>query len=265
MKNYIILSALLLACSSASASAEVKHGAHNYSKSNINSSKTSNTSSDSLTADYSESQEVYDPAEPVNRAIYKFNAVVDGYVIRPVAVSYRYVVPQWGRQRVTNFFYNLSEPVTFVNSALQADPQNTFTALWRFLINSTFGILGTFDAASDLGLKPRQEDFGQTMGTWGYNESAFVELPLLGPSNVRDSVGLVVDYFTNPFYDGLVIHSEWTRLGLGVADALDKRTNLLDITDDIDKNSLDPYAAYRSAYTQKRNSDIANGKNATTY
>lgn len=201
-----------------------------------------------------------DPLEPVNRAIFKFNNVVDGYVIRPVAVGYRYVVPAWGRQRVTNVFYNISEPVTVLNSVLQADPENAFTALWRFIINSTFGLLGTFDAASELGLKARPEDFGQTLGVWGVKDSTYIVLPILGPSTLRDGVSLAADYYTNPFYNGMIVHDDDVVWGMVIVNGLNKRTNLLDVTDDIDKNSLDPYATYRSAYLQKRANDIANGK-----
>lgn len=227
------------------------------SKDSVNKEKQTLEQPDYL--DNSDNVKVNDPIEPVNRAIFKFNNVVDHYLLAPVARGYKWAIPQWGRQRVTNVFYNISEPVTVLNSALQADPENAFTSLWRFIINSTFGILGVFDVASELGLKPRQEDFGQTFAAWGWTDAPYFVIPILGPSTIRDGIGLVGDYYTNPFYNGMLIEDEWTRIGMAVVNGIDTRANLLPITDDIEKHSLDPYATYRSAYMQKRENDIHNG------
>ncbi len=205
-------------------------------------------------------EEANDPLEGINRPIFRFNSVIDEYLLRPVASGYRYAVPQWGRQRVTNVFYNISEPVTVVNSILQADPENAFTSLWRFILNSTVGVLGVFDAASDLGLKPRPEDFGQTLGVWGYHNPSYLVLPILGPSSIRDGAGLGVDYLTNPFYNGLIIDDKTTKIAMAVANGIDKRANILNVTDDIEKSSLDPYITYRSYYLQNRENKINNGR-----
>lgn len=205
--------------------------------------------------------EINDPLEPVNRAIFKFNSIIDKYALRPVAIGYRYVVPAWGRQRVTNFFYNLSEPVTAINSTLQADPENAFTSTWRFLFNSTIGVGGLFDAADDLGLKRRPEDFGQTLGKWGYADPPYIVIPFLGPSSVRDGFGMVVDYYSNPFYNGMVIDDETTKIAMTAVNVVDKRTNALPLTDDVEKNALDPYVTYRSYYLQNRTNKINNGEN----
>ena len=197
--------------------------------------------------------EIYDPIEGVNRAIFEFNHVVDGMLLKPVAQVYRGVVPEWGRQRVSNVLYNLGEPVTVVNSIFQGDDVNAFTSFWRFVINSTFGVLGIFDAASEVGLKPRREDFGQTLYVWGADESPYLVLPLLGPSTLRDGTGLVVDYFIDPFnYEDVLKDSE--QVIHTVAEVVDSRTTLLPVTDHVEKTSLDPYAAYRSLYLQKRRS-----------
>lgn len=200
-----------------------------------------------------------DPIEPINRAIFKFNQVVDGVALKPISKIYRGVVPEWGRDRVSNFLYNVSEPVTVVNSVFQGDAENAFTSVWRLIINTTFGLLGTFDAASEVGLKPRKEDFGQTLAVWGVGEGPYIVLPILGPSDLRDTVGLGVDYASNPINWGRYTSSD-ERTGLMVAKALDARTSLLDITDEIDRTSLDPYSSYRSFYLQKRRSDANNGE-----
>lgn len=203
---------------------------------------------------------IFDPLEPVNRGIFTFNTYADKFVMRPVAVGYKYVVPVWGRQRVTNVFYNMSEPVTLLNSLLQTDAQNSFSSMWRFIINSTVGIGGMFDAAGELGLREHQEDFGQTLGTWGFENPPYLVLPLLGPSSLRDGMGMVVDYYTNPFYNGTIIEDDTAKLALGIVNGVDKRANILNLTDDIEKTSLDPYTTYRSYYMQNRENKIKNGQ-----
>lgn len=199
-----------------------------------------------------------DPAESINRNIQKFNDVVDNVIYKPVARVYRGVVPEWGRKRVTHAVSNIGEPVTVANSILQGDANNAFTSFWRFAINTTFGVLGTFDAASEIGLKARPEDFGQTLASWGWKDSSYVVIPLLGPSTVRDTIGMGVDFFIDPFTTQRIVGHE-AKTAVIVSRALDLRTRLLDTTDDIDRNSLDKYASYRSMYLQKRKSDIYNG------
>lgn len=206
------------------------------------------------------SEDVNDPLENFNRAIYKFNNTVDNLLFKPTARVYRGVVPAWGRKRVSNALENLSEPVTLLNSTLQGDAHNAFTAFWRFIINSTFGVAGMFDAASEVGLAHRREDFGQTLGVWGVKSGPYIVLPIIGPSNTRDSVGRAVDFFTNPFNRNYLIEDEKAQIALYITDYINKRANLLDLTDDIEKNALDPYATFRSTYLQYRRSAIQNGK-----
>ena len=198
-----------------------------------------------------------DPLEKENRYVFAFNSFVDRNALAPIARGYVDVVPTWGRHHITNILYNLSEPITFVNSVLQADPQNSFTSLWRFIMNSTVGILGTFDVAETFGLEPRKEDFGQTFAVWGWTNSTYLVIPFIGPSTLRDGVGLIGDYYANPFYNG-VVFDDYAQYGLIVVDAVDQRANLLPVTDDIDKNALDPYATYRSEYLQHRQGEIDN-------
>lgn len=137
--------------------------------------------------------EVYDPAEKVNRGVYKFNAKFDKYVFLPVVKGYDTVVPEYADKRISSFFSNISEFRNATNSLLQAKPKATATAVGRFAINTTVGILGFYDPATKIGLKQHNEDFGQTLGRWGVGTGPYVMLPILGPSNVRDTVGLVGD------------------------------------------------------------------------
>jgi phospholipid-binding lipoprotein MlaA len=196
-----------------------------------------------------------DPLEPVNRGIFAFNEAVDDFLIQPVARTYKGVVPEWGRDRVGNFFENLSAPVTFLNSVLQGDVDNAFATFWRFMINTTFGIGGLFDQAEIAGLAARDEDFGQTLGHYGADPGTYLVLPFIGPTTTRDAVGLVADSVTNPFnyVSGEVI------IGHVVGEGVHDRSEVLDLTDEIDRTSFDPYSTYRSAYFQKRKDLVTNG------
>lgn len=197
-----------------------------------------------------------DPIEGFNRGIFWFNKGVDTAIIRPIAWGYKHGVPQYGRDRLGNFFSNLGEPVNFLNAALQGDVDQTFTTLWRFLINSTLGIGGLWDQAAGMGLQYRSEDFGQTLGHYGVGPGFYLVLPILGPSNGRDAVGLVADAFSNPVS---YVEPEWIPIALAVGAGIHKRATYLEITDNIDNTSIDPYATYRSAYLQRRIDLINNG------
>ncbi len=199
--------------------------------------------------------QVYDPLEPMNRGLFRFSQVVDHLVLQPVAKTYRFVTPRPARTRVRNFFQNLGEPVNFVNAILQGDANQAFTTFWRFVLNSTFGLGGVFDNASQWGLPYRAEDFGQTLGFYGLGSGPFLYIPIIGPSNFRDTTGLVADMFTDP----VNYLEDTTVIVVNVADGIQRRESLLDITRDIENTSLDPYAAYRSAFTQKRRDLISNG------
>ncbi|WP_142847474.1 VacJ family lipoprotein [Telmatospirillum sp. J64-1] len=139
---------------------------------------------------------VSDPLEGMNRRLYKFNARFDEAIFLPVVGAYEEVTPSFLRQRVSDFFLNIAEINTFANSVLQASPQKAFPTAFRFIINSTFGVFGIFDVASEMGLQRHSEDFGQTLGYWGVGNGPYVVLPLLGPSNLRDTVGRVTDFLT---------------------------------------------------------------------
>lgn len=137
--------------------------------------------------------DVYDPLEPINRAIYKFNAGFDRALFLPVTELYEFATPTFVQNRVSSFFSNLSELNTFANSILQAKIERASRALVRFLVNSTIGLAGLFDPMSALGTKQQPEDLGQTLGTWGLTGGPYLVLPIFGPSNLRDTVGKVGD------------------------------------------------------------------------
>ncbi len=200
-----------------------------------------------------------DPFEIPNRFAFAFNRAVDTIVLRPVAVFYRDLVPAPIQDGTHNVLQNLNEPVTAINEFFQGKPERAGTTLARFVINSTVGVLGIFDVAQSMGLSPTKEDFGQTIGVWGKSEEGgpYLVLPLLGPSNPRDAIGLVVDYFIDPFniainhYD--LQYLGYIRAGVG---AVDGRSRTIQVLDDLERNSLDYYAAIRSAYRQRRAAEI---------
>ena len=136
---------------------------------------------------------VGDPFEGINRNVYLFNAQLDRYVLLPIIDGYVYATPEFLRTRVSRFFENVGEFRNFTNATLQGRPEKMGTTVGRFAINTTIGLLGTFDVATGMGLERQPEDFGQTLGVWGAGPGAYIVLPFFGPSNVRDTVGTVVD------------------------------------------------------------------------
>lgn len=198
----------------------------------------------------------HDPLETVNRGIFKVNEVVDGLVLKPVAHIYLGVVPEPARHGVKNVLTNLSAPVVFLNSALQGDDTNMGRTFGRFLINSTLGVAGVFDVASDMGIpKEHKKDFGQTLGVHGVGAGPFIELPIFGPSSARDALGLVADTAADPF---TYILTTPTTVALDATRVVDRRAELLPLTDRIYRDSLDPYASIRSVYQQHREKVVSN-------
>ena len=203
-----------------------------------------------------EFQENNDPAEPANRVFYAINDGIDTYVLRPVAVAYREVVPGAARRSVHNLLSNMSSPVVFANDVMQTRPRRAGTTLMRFLINTTAGVGGLFDVATDLGYPEHDADFGVTLALWGVGEGPFLFLPILGPSNPRDLGGFGADIAIDPLtwasFGGSATLG-YSRYGLT---AVDTRERYLDTTDSIKKTALDPYATFRSLYRQNRQSTI---------
>ncbi len=206
---------------------------------------------------------VSDPIEGVNRGIFKFNKVVDDAVMEPVAKGYRAAVPDPARTGVRNALRNLKTPTTLANNLLQADLSGAGNTLTRFFANTLFGLGGLIDVAAMDGVNYREEDFGQTLGVWGVGNGPYLVLPLLGPSSVRDTTGLLVDTYTDPVRLWLVNTDRhgWYYGRVAVA-SIDKREELLDVLSDLKKNSVDYYAAMRSAYIQKRDAQIRGNDDA---
>ncbi|MDV7338930.1 VacJ family lipoprotein [Terasakiella sp. A23] len=203
--------------------------------------------------------EVNDPFEGVNRAVFGFNDLIDTWFLRPAATLYRGLMPPPLQEGIHNMLSNLSTPIVLLNDVLQGEGERAGDTAARFAINTTVGILGFGDPAAEMGFKKHSEDFGQTMATWGVGEGPYIVLPIFGASNPRDAVGRVVDYFTDPI-------NIWANntdqsgipLSRGLATAVDTRAYYYDAIEDMRNNSLDPYAAYRSFYRQRRAAEIAN-------
>jgi phospholipid-binding lipoprotein MlaA len=203
------------------------------------------------------SQDVFDPIEPVNRAVFSFNMFVDTWVLEPVARAYRFATPEQVRRSVANFLANLRSPVIFANDALQGERERAGVTLGRFMINTTLGVAGLFDAATQFGYARHDEDFGQTLGSYGVPNGPYLMLPLLGPSNARDTVGRVGDYVINPLNQCCITTDE--RYVLLGTTAVSEREANIELLDDLRANSIDLYATIRTIYTQKRAADIRNG------
>jgi phospholipid-binding lipoprotein MlaA len=207
-----------------------------------------------------EYRENNDPAEPTNRVIFAGNQFVDRHVLQPVARGYE-DLPGHVRGSLHNFVSNLGEPSVAVNDLLQGNFSRAWNTTQRFAINTTVGCAGLFDVATDWNRPAHKADFGQTLGVWGIGTGPAVQLPLLGPSNVRDSVGQVVGLVTNPanFLPGsaAVTAVETTSGTMGFVDT---RANLLGATDALERTSVDYYAALRSAAAQRRAALVAEGK-----
>ena len=205
-------------------------------------------------------EEANDPLEPMNRAIFSFNQGFDDLILEPAARFYRQFGPPDIRTGISNFVNNWREPVTFVNDVLQGEPKRARISLTRFLINSTFGLLGILDTATYWGIEGHNEDFGETFAVWGINEGPYLMMPILGPSNLRDFSGFAVDFFFDPVSLWLS-HKGWTyvRYGRLALRGLIYREENLETLDDLGKSSTDFYATLRSAYRQLRAYDINNG------
>ena len=208
-----------------------------------------------------EYQEINDPAEPTMRAIFTFNQALDKAVLKPIANTYRKIAPENVRAGAHNFLSNLRSPVIFFNDVLQGEFERAFTTLLRFLVNTTVGILGFNDVAADLGLEFHDEDFGQTLAVWNMPGGPYLMLPILGPSNPRDAIGRVVDFFIDPLNIWATNNNEdWIIPTHTALKAIDFRALHYDTFEDLEKSSLDFYAAVRSLYRQRRIDKINNGK-----
>ncbi len=200
-----------------------------------------------------------DPLEKVNRGIWGFDMAADKVIVKPVSQVYRAVTPSPVRRGVSNVFANLTEPWSFVNNILQGKPKRAVRNLGRFAINSTIGIGGLMDRASKSGIAPANEDLGQTLAVWGINGGPYLVLPLLGPSTLRDGIGSGVAAYADPV--NIAINQAdidvWYKRGYRAAQIISARSDLTESGGDAFlESSLDPYAAARSAFLQRRRAEI---------
>lgn len=206
-----------------------------------------------------------DPLEPMNRQIFAFDMFVDKWVIKPVSQIYQNVVPDPGKDAIRNFLGNLGEPVIFANNVLQTEFKRAGWTAERFALNSTVGVGGVFDVASAWGIEKQSGDFGQTLAHYGVGEMFYIVLPILGPSNPRDAVGMVTDGYADPFsylaYDYGADVATYARWG---AEGMDERAQNLGNLDELQKNAIDLYAEIRSLYRQHRAAELRHGEPAPT-
>jgi len=199
-----------------------------------------------------------DPFESMNRAVFTFNENADEYVIKPVAEAYQFVLPDFVRTGVTNFFSNIGDVFVAVNNLLQGKPGNAANDIGRFLVNSTIGILGLFDVATDAGLEKNKEDFGQTLGVWGVPSGPYVVLPLFGPSSVRDTAGLALDIKTDFILNSNQLNHD-QKVGSTVLRVVNQRANLLDASQLLEDAAFDKYSFLRDSYLQRRRNQVYDG------
>jgi phospholipid-binding lipoprotein MlaA len=194
-----------------------------------------------------------DPLEKFNRGVFAFNDAVDRAALKPAATAYKEVLPTFVQTGVSNFFGNLSDAWSGINNLAQAKGQDGMVDLTRFAFNSTFGILGLLDIASEAGLHKHNEDLGQTLGYWGVPSGPYLMLPLLGPSTIRDAAALPVDLWGDPWSHKNPVR--WRNVGIGVR-AIDQRASILDASNLLEDAALDRYEFIRDGYLQRRESRV---------
>jgi phospholipid-binding lipoprotein MlaA len=205
--------------------------------------------------DADEPQEIVpDPLEPMNRAFFHFNDKLYFWFLKPVATGYKVVVPQPVRISVRNFFHNATFPVRFVNCLFQAKIEDAGVELSRFVVNTFVGLAGFVDVATELNLKRQEEDLGQTLGSYGVGPGIYINWPILGPSSLRDTVGLVGDAFLDPL--NYVIPRTKYRMSVKTYNGVNKTSLTIGDYEDLKRSALDPYVATRDAYFQYRRNKI---------
>lgn len=197
-----------------------------------------------------------DPYESVNRKVFAFNEGLDQAVFKPVAKGYEAVLPQFARTGVSNFFGNIGDVFIGVNNLLQGKPDKALSDAGRVLVNTTVGILGLFDPATDIGLEKHEEDFGQTLGKWGVGDGPFLVLPIFGPRTTRDTFGLGLDLAADPVTKVYPVSTRNTGVA---ARFVNDRAELLPVEKALDDAALDKYGYIRDAYLQRRLSLIYDG------
>tara|TARA_B100001057_G_C22561388_1_gene837453 strand:- start:73 stop:813 length:741 start_codon:yes stop_codon:yes gene_type:complete len=194
--------------------------------------------------------EIYDPIEPINRAVLNFNFFIDDVAIRPVVKTYKFIAPMPVEKGVSNFFSNLKEPIRTVSFVLQGEFYKSVNSLGRFTIN-TLTSLGTFDLASKVGMEKNETDFGITLAKSGVSSGPYIIIPIIGPSNLRDFSGDVIEYFVDPISSNLP-----NREYLAISNGLNERIEIDDQLDKVREASSDRYEMIKSIYYQNRNAQL---------
>jgi phospholipid-binding lipoprotein MlaA len=202
---------------------------------------------------------IADPLESVNRAFFSFNDKLYFWVLKPIATGYKTIIPEDGRIGVRNFFSNLTTPVRLVNCLLQANPKCAGTETLRFVLNTTIGVAGFFDPARKrFNLEKQDKDFGQTLGIWGMGPVFYIDLPILGPSSLRDGLGFAVDASFNPqtYLAIYFVFVGYVNTGGWILEKINEASLTIGEYEDLKKAALDPYIALREAYSQYRQNKI---------
>jgi len=211
-----------------------------------------------------QAEEVSDPLESINRKVFWFNNQLDYYILEPVSKAYTWTLPRPVRRSIGNFFSNLEYPIHLVSNLAQGKFDQAGNDTGRFILNSTFGVVGLFDVAEGAGFKYHEEDFGTALGHWGVEGGPYLVLPILGPSNLRDFGGTAVDYFLHPLRwaqldSGLSDDVDYSLIAVGVVEVVDTRASLQQMIDASKEASLDYYSFLRNAYHQRRQGIIYDG------
>jgi len=212
----------------------------------------------SASKDVSDDTEPQDPFESYNRTIYAFNERFDRAVAKPVAQAYQDVMPSWADKGISNFFSNLNDVIVLTNDLLQFKLKQAASDTARIAFNTTAGLFGFIDVASHMDLPRHKEDFGQTLGYWGVPSGPYFVLPFLGPSTIRDTAGLDVDYaYVDPVFNN--VDQRTPRNGLFLVNFIDTRADLLGASRLLETAALDPYIYTREAYLQRRQYYVYDG------
>jgi phospholipid-binding lipoprotein MlaA len=203
-----------------------------------------------------EDEEDNDPFEGFNRAVYKFNDYFDRAILKPVAKGYDFITPNFIKKGISNVFRNLFEPTVIINDVLQGKFKQSASDTGRFVVNSTVGLLGLFDVAKHLNMPAHNEDFGQTLGVWGVKDGPYLVLPFFGPSSIRDGVGLVADWETDPV---TYIEDNTARWGTRALRFVDTRAQYLGASEILEQAADDEYVFRREAYRQRRRNLVYDG------
>lgn len=204
---------------------------------------------------FSSEKDNTDPFESFNRKTHAFNMTLDDWVIRPIAETYDFIIPDFVQIGFSNLFDNLGTPVSAANNLMQLKPLGFVSESSRFVLNSTMGIFGLFDVASEFGIPERNEDFGQTLGSLGIESGAYVVIPFFGPSSIRDGISLAPNYYLRP--DLIRLEDSKSDLALNGLSLVNLRAGLLGISD---LSGNDQYSFYRDAYLQRREYEIRDGE-----